>query len=160
GALGRAGARKDLRYLLFMITILDGPTGTELARRGLPTPAPAWSARAIEEAPAILSALHPDYPAAAATAPPAATLPPRPPPAPPRPPPPGAPGAGRAGPAGRGPSPVPPPPPATGSPEAWPPWKTATAPTSPLLSPTLASSTAPSAGCWPTPGSTSSSARH
>jgi S-methylmethionine-dependent homocysteine/selenocysteine methylase len=50
-----------------MIILLDGPVGTELAARGVPTPAPAWSAWAIEHAPAVLSAIHRDYAAAGAT---------------------------------------------------------------------------------------------
>lgn len=50
-----------------MITILDGPTGTELAARGVPTPAPAWSAHAIDHAPEVLAAIHRDYAAAGAT---------------------------------------------------------------------------------------------
>jgi len=50
-----------------VITILDGPTGTELAARGVPTPAPAWSAHAIERAPEVLAAIHGDYAAAGAT---------------------------------------------------------------------------------------------
>lgn len=49
------------------VTILDGPVGTELARRGVPTPLPLWSAAAIESAPAELSAIHADYAAAGAT---------------------------------------------------------------------------------------------
>lgn len=47
--------------------VLDGPMGTELAARGVPTPAPGWSAYAIETAPAIVSAVHRDYAAAGAT---------------------------------------------------------------------------------------------
>lgn len=50
-----------------MITILDGPVGTELAARGVPTPAPMWSAWAIDHAPDVLSAVHRDYVAAGAT---------------------------------------------------------------------------------------------
>jgi S-methylmethionine-dependent homocysteine/selenocysteine methylase len=47
--------------------VLDGPVGTELARRGVPLPAPAWSARALEVAPQLLEAIHRDYVAAGAT---------------------------------------------------------------------------------------------
>lgn len=41
--------------------ILDGPMGTQLAARGIATPAPGWSAYAIDEAPAVVSAIHADY---------------------------------------------------------------------------------------------------
>jgi homocysteine S-methyltransferase len=41
--------------------LLDGATGTELERRGFGLKAAGWSARAIEEAPEILSAIHRDY---------------------------------------------------------------------------------------------------
>jgi len=41
--------------------ILDGPMGTQLAARGIATPAPGWSAYAIEEAPSVVSAIHADY---------------------------------------------------------------------------------------------------
>ncbi len=47
--------------------LLDGPVGTELARRGIPTPLPLWSAAAIEDAPAALARIHADYAAAGAT---------------------------------------------------------------------------------------------
>lgn len=50
-----------------MITLLDGPVGTELAARGVDTPPPLWSACAIDHAPAILAAIHRDYAAAGAT---------------------------------------------------------------------------------------------
>lgn len=50
-----------------MITLLDGPVGTQLAARGVPTPGPAWSARAIVAAPDILSEIHAEYAAAGAT---------------------------------------------------------------------------------------------
>jgi S-methylmethionine-dependent homocysteine/selenocysteine methylase len=50
-----------------VITVLDGPIGTELERRGIATPAPGWSAYAIENAPEILAAIHKDYAAAGAT---------------------------------------------------------------------------------------------
>lgn len=49
------------------ITLLDGPLGTELLRRGVRTPLPGWSAGAIEGAPDVLSAIHRDYAAAGAT---------------------------------------------------------------------------------------------
>lgn len=47
--------------------ILDGPVGTELAARGVDTPAPGWSAAAIDEAPEVLAAIHRDYAEAGAT---------------------------------------------------------------------------------------------
>lgn len=50
-----------------MVILLDGPVGTELARRGVPTPLPLWSAGAIRGAPAVLAAIHRDYAAAGAT---------------------------------------------------------------------------------------------
>jgi S-methylmethionine-dependent homocysteine/selenocysteine methylase len=42
-------------------TVLDGPIGTELDRRGVPTLLPRWSATAIDEAPDVLAAIHRDY---------------------------------------------------------------------------------------------------
>ncbi|MDC3961277.1 homocysteine S-methyltransferase family protein [Polyangium jinanense] len=50
-----------------MCTILDGPMGTELAARGVPTPAPLWSALALDRAPEVVAAIHRDYAAAGAT---------------------------------------------------------------------------------------------
>lgn len=41
--------------------LLDGPTGTELQRRGVETNVPGWTAAAIESAPDILLAIHRDY---------------------------------------------------------------------------------------------------
>lgn len=41
--------------------LLDGPMGTELAARGVPTPAPGWSAYAIDAAPEVVRAIHDDY---------------------------------------------------------------------------------------------------
>jgi S-methylmethionine-dependent homocysteine/selenocysteine methylase len=49
-----------------VITLLDGPLGTELAARGVPTPAPAWSAFALDRAPGVVAAIHRDYAAAGA----------------------------------------------------------------------------------------------
>jgi S-methylmethionine-dependent homocysteine/selenocysteine methylase len=46
--------------------LLDGPVGTELARRGVRTPLPLWSALALDEAPDVLAAIHSDYAAAGA----------------------------------------------------------------------------------------------
>jgi len=56
------------------ITLLDGPLGSELERRGLPLPAPAWSARAVFERPDLVSAIHADYAAAGADVHTAATF--------------------------------------------------------------------------------------
>ncbi|HEX3344421.1 MAG TPA: homocysteine S-methyltransferase family protein, partial [Polyangiaceae bacterium] len=47
--------------------VLDGPMGTELARRGVALPAPAWSAVALDVAPDLVAAVHRDYLAAGAT---------------------------------------------------------------------------------------------
>ncbi|GAB4114575.1 MAG: homocysteine S-methyltransferase family protein [Sandaracinaceae bacterium] len=49
------------------IAILDGPMGTELDRRGVPTPLPWWSAGANLAAPEVVAAIHRDYAAAGAT---------------------------------------------------------------------------------------------
>ena len=43
------------------VVFLDGPTGTELQRRGVPTPPPLWTADAAVAAPAILQQIHFDY---------------------------------------------------------------------------------------------------
>jgi len=40
--------------------------GTELARRGVPTPAPSWSAYALDVAPEVVEAIHRDYDACGA----------------------------------------------------------------------------------------------
>jgi S-methylmethionine-dependent homocysteine/selenocysteine methylase len=47
--------------------ILDGPMGTELARRAVALPLPAWSATAIDTAPEIIAAIHGEYARAGAT---------------------------------------------------------------------------------------------
>jgi S-methylmethionine-dependent homocysteine/selenocysteine methylase len=47
--------------------LLDGPTGTELERRGIPTHVRGWSAPAIVSAPDVLGRIHADYAAAGAT---------------------------------------------------------------------------------------------
>jgi S-methylmethionine-dependent homocysteine/selenocysteine methylase len=49
------------------LVLLDGPMGTELARRGVPLPLPEWSASAIDAAPQAIAAIHRDYVAAGAT---------------------------------------------------------------------------------------------
>ncbi len=48
------------------VTLLDGPMGTELLARGVPTPLPGWSAHALENAPEVIRAIHQDYAAAGA----------------------------------------------------------------------------------------------
>lgn len=48
--------------------ILDGPMGTELDRRGVATPAPGWSAYAIDSDPAVVVDIHADYARAGAAA--------------------------------------------------------------------------------------------
>ena len=50
-----------------MITTLDGPMGTELAARGVPTPLPAWSAGALDSHPDVVADIHRAYAAAGAT---------------------------------------------------------------------------------------------
>jgi S-methylmethionine-dependent homocysteine/selenocysteine methylase len=47
--------------LWLVITLLDGPLGTELAARGVPTPGPGWSAFALDHAPEVVAAIHRDY---------------------------------------------------------------------------------------------------
>lgn len=49
------------------LTVLDGAMGTELRRRGATTEGPLWSARAIDERPALVEQIHADYAAAGAT---------------------------------------------------------------------------------------------
>ncbi|MAI70281.1 MAG: homocysteine methyltransferase [Rhodopirellula sp.] len=44
-----------------MITLLDGPLGTELEARGVPPVRDCWSAGAIETAPETITAIHRDY---------------------------------------------------------------------------------------------------
>ena len=43
------------------ISILDGPMGTELDRRGSDTTLPLWSARALIENPELVKSIHIDY---------------------------------------------------------------------------------------------------
>jgi S-methylmethionine-dependent homocysteine/selenocysteine methylase len=50
-----------------MLTLLDGPLGTELAARGVATPLPSWSAYAIDHAPDVVAQIHRDYADAGAT---------------------------------------------------------------------------------------------
>lgn len=44
-----------------MVTLLDGALGTELIARGIPAPAPLWSALALETHPGAVAALHRGY---------------------------------------------------------------------------------------------------
>jgi len=46
--------------------VLDGATGTELERRGVPSPLPLWSAEALITHPHVVEAIHGDYFAAGA----------------------------------------------------------------------------------------------
>lgn len=48
------------------VEVLDGPVGTELLARGVPTPLPLWSAAAIASAPGVLGEIHAAYAAAGA----------------------------------------------------------------------------------------------
>lgn len=41
--------------------LLDGATGTELERHGVPTPLPLWSAAALETHPQLVRQIHADY---------------------------------------------------------------------------------------------------
>ncbi len=43
------------------LILLDGALGTELMRRGIPTPLPLWSAQALLDAPDTVRAIHEDY---------------------------------------------------------------------------------------------------
>lgn len=49
------------------VAILDGAMGTELIRRGVPTPAPQWSAQALDIAPDLIRTIHTEYAQAGAT---------------------------------------------------------------------------------------------
>lgn len=44
-----------------MVTLLDGPLGTELGARGVPTPAPLWSALALLTHPDMVAKIHQEY---------------------------------------------------------------------------------------------------
>lgn len=43
------------------VVVLDGATGTELERRGVPTGLPLWSTHALLDAPEVVSSIHADY---------------------------------------------------------------------------------------------------
>jgi S-methylmethionine-dependent homocysteine/selenocysteine methylase len=49
------------------VVVLNGPMGTELVRRGVAAPPPAWSAHALDVAPDVIAQIHRDYAAAGAT---------------------------------------------------------------------------------------------
>ena len=51
----------DEKISFHQIVLLDGATGTELERRGVPMNSAAWSAEAILTAPEIVQAVHEDY---------------------------------------------------------------------------------------------------
>jgi S-methylmethionine-dependent homocysteine/selenocysteine methylase len=46
--------------------VLDGPVGTELTRRGVDLPPPAWSALALDTCPELVATIHREYVAAGA----------------------------------------------------------------------------------------------
>lgn len=48
------------------LVLLDGPMGTELLARGVPTPLPGWSAHALDDAPDVVREIHAAYAAAGA----------------------------------------------------------------------------------------------
>lgn len=50
-----------------MLTLLDGPLGTELIARGVKTSPTSWSASAIDDAAEVVSQIHRDYSIAGAT---------------------------------------------------------------------------------------------
>lgn len=50
-----------------MLTLLDGPLGTELIARGVDCPAPLWSAAGLELAPDLVRDIHAAYAGAGAT---------------------------------------------------------------------------------------------
>ena len=54
-------------HFTMAVQILDGAIGTELISRGIGLEAPAWSARAIAQAPDSLARLHAEYARAGAT---------------------------------------------------------------------------------------------
>ncbi len=49
-----------------MITLIDGPMGSELEARGGRCPAPEWTSRPLAERPELVRAIHADYAAAGA----------------------------------------------------------------------------------------------
>ncbi len=61
--MNAAAAQNAWRRLLDAkpFVVLDGATGTELQRRGVPTPLPLWTADAAVRAPGVLRQVHRDY---------------------------------------------------------------------------------------------------
>jgi S-methylmethionine-dependent homocysteine/selenocysteine methylase len=59
-------SKESIRSGTVQIVLLNGPMGTELERRGVPTPLPVWSALALDVAPGVVAAIHRDYAAAGA----------------------------------------------------------------------------------------------
>jgi S-methylmethionine-dependent homocysteine/selenocysteine methylase len=49
------------RQLGLVPRVLDGATGTELERRGIPADLPLWSAAALDGAPDVVTAIHREY---------------------------------------------------------------------------------------------------
>ncbi len=49
------------RQLSLAPRVLDGATGTELERRGIPAALPLWSAAALDSAPNVVTAIHREY---------------------------------------------------------------------------------------------------
>ena len=56
---GRSGLAQ--RLAAGEVVLLDGATGTELHRRGVPTTLPLWSALGLIECPDVVRAIHRDY---------------------------------------------------------------------------------------------------
>ncbi len=60
------GALLRSRILSGRPLLLDGATGTELERRGVPSALPLWSAHALLESPQTVAEIHAEYVAAGA----------------------------------------------------------------------------------------------
>lgn len=60
-ALGTTTRSFEERLAAGQPLLLDGAMGTELDRRGVPVPAPLWSALALIERPDVVRAIHLDY---------------------------------------------------------------------------------------------------
>ena len=54
-------ADASYHHLDMPATVLNGPTGTQLIRRGVDCSGPAWSARAVVHAPHVLEQIHREY---------------------------------------------------------------------------------------------------
>lgn len=55
-----SGALRN-RLIRGELVLLDGALGTELSRRGVPTPLPLWSAEAVLSAPDVVRQIHEEY---------------------------------------------------------------------------------------------------